>query len=316
MLATPGTRLKINGPKNDLPREAKVKASDFAYFRARSVSDAVAAFRKCAGDARYLAGGQSLLAMMNLRLVVPDLLIDIASIEVLKGIELRGSEVRVGALARHFEILNSPVITAHVPLLSAAAPWVAHPAVRNKGTMGGSIALADPAAEFPAVVLALNARVELDNGERVRFVTAKDFFLDLHKTAAEPEEILSAVWFPVSAPGIRCCFHELARRRGDTAIVGVAVVAVLQAGIVTEISIVFFAVGPTPTSAARAEAALTGSDLSDRHISACLELLGDDLSASNDLHVSSATRLHLARVLLGRQLIKLRLPAVEAAVTP
>jgi len=165
-------------------------------------------------------------------------------------------------------------------------------------------------------VLALNARVELDNGERVRFVTAKDFFLDLHKTAAEPEEILSAVWFPVSAPGIRCCFHELARRRGDTAIVGVAVVAVLQAGIVNEISIVFFAVGPTPTSAARAEAALTGSDLSDRHISACLELLGDDLSASNDLHVSSATRLHLARVLLGRQLIKLRLPAVEAAVTP
>ena len=293
-----------------------MKASDFAYLRARSVGDAVAAFRKCAGDARYLAGGQSLLALMNLRLVVPDLLIDIASIEALRGIELRGNEVRVGALTRHCEVLNSPVITAHVPLLTAAAPWVAHPAVRNKGTMGGSIALADPAAEFPAVALALNARIELGNGERVRFVNAKDFFLDLHKTAAEPEEILSAVWFSASAPGVRFCFHELSRRRGDAAIVGVAIVAVLQTGIVTEISIVFFAVGPTPTRAAGAEAVLTGSDLSDRHISTCLESLGDDLSASNDVDVSSATRLHLARVLLGRQLIKLRLPAVESAVTP
>jgi carbon-monoxide dehydrogenase medium subunit len=293
-----------------------MKASGFAYFRARSVSDAVAAFRNCEGDARYLAGGQSLLASMNLRLLAPDLLIDIANIEGLRGIHRRGNEVRVGALTRHAEILSSPIIVASVPLLAAAAPWVAHPAIRNKGTMGGSIALADPASEFPAVTCALNARIELDNGERVRFVNANEFFLDLYETAAEPDEILSAIWFPVSTSNARYCFEELARRRGDYAIVGVAISANFRAEIIEDIRIVFFSVGPTPLVALRAEAALKGVDLSDRVIAASQQALADDLSAaSDDVHVSAATRLHLARVLLRRQLHKLRLPASAAGAS-
>lgn len=283
-----------------------MKAGDFAYIRAQSVGDAVAAFRSCEGDARYLAGGQTLLAAMNLRLLAPDLLIDIAHIDALRGIERRGNEIRIGALTRHAEILSSPVVAAHVPLLAAAAPWVAHPAIRNKGTIGGSIALADPASEFPAAALALNARIELDNGERQRFVLAQDFFLDLYETAAEPGEILAAVWFPVAAPDQRCSFDELARRRGDYAIVGVAITAAFAGAAVETIRIVFFSVGSTPVRALHAEAALTGTVLGDGDIEAARRALGEDLSPSDDVQVSAETRMHLASVLLGRQLAGLR----------
>ncbi|NVN88311.1 MAG: xanthine dehydrogenase family protein subunit M [Rhodopseudomonas sp.] len=289
-----------------------MKAGDVAYFRAQSVSDAVAAFRSCEGDARYLAGGQSLLAAMNLRLLTPDLLIDIAHIDALRGIERRGGEIRIGALTRHAEILSSPIIASHVPLLAAAAPWVAHPAIRNKGTIGGSIAFADPASEFPAVALALNARIELDNGDSVRFVEAQDFFLDLYETAAEPGEILSAVWFPVATPDQRCTFDELARRRGDYAIVGVAIVADFSGEIVDRIRIVFFSVGSTPVRALRAEAALTGTALVDTDIELAQQALAGDLSPSDDVQVSAATRMHLASVLLRRQLGKLPVPTPKA----
>lgn len=291
-----------------------MKASGFAYFRANSVGDAVAAFRNCEGEARYLAGGQSLLASMNLRLQAPELLIDIAHIGELRGIEIRGSEVRIGSLTRHAEVLSSPIIAARVPLLAAAAPWVAHPAIRNKGTMGGSIALADPASEFPAVALALNARVELHNGDRVRFVDADDFFLDLYETAAEPDEILAAVWFPISGPNARSCFDELARRRGDYAVVGVAIAANFRAEIVEDIRIVFLSVGPTPQRAQRAEAALKGTALGEEDIAASQRALADDLSAaSEDINTSAATRRHLAGVLLRRRLDTLRLSASAGA---
>jgi carbon-monoxide dehydrogenase medium subunit len=249
---------------------------------------------------------------MNLRLLTPDLLIDIANIESLKGIARHGDEIRVGALTRHSEVLASPMIGAQVPLLAAAAPWVAHPAIRNKGTMGGSIAYADPASEFPAVVRVLNARIELDNGERVRFVEADDFFLDLYETAAEPGEILSAVWFPVASPNQRCTFDELARRRGDYAIVGVAINASFSDDIVEAIKIVFFSVGSTPMRAQLVEAALIGTALNDHDIETAQTALAEDLSPSDDVHVSAETRMHLASVLLRRQLCKLRTPAHEA----
>jgi carbon-monoxide dehydrogenase medium subunit len=288
-----------------------VKAGHFAYIRAQSVREAVAAFRNCEGDARYLAGGQTLLAAMNLRLQTPDLLIDIAHIDALRGIERRGDEIRVGALTRHAEILSSPIISNHVPLLASAAPWVAHPAIRNKGTIGGSIAFADPASEFPAVALALDARIELDNGEHTRLVQAKDFFVDLYETAAEPGEILSAVWLPAALPAQRCTFGELARRRGDYAIVGVAITADFAGVIVERIRIVFFSVGSTPVRAVQAEAALIGTALKDGDIEAALRALRENLSPSDDVQVSAETRMHLASVLLRRQLGKLRMPTPE-----
>ena len=284
-----------------------MKASNFSYLRASSVSEAVAAFRAAEGEAKYLAGGQSLLASMNLRLQAPSLLIDIASIDALRGISQRGDELRIGALTRHAEILDSPEIAAQVPLLAAAAPWVAHPAIRNKGTLGGSLALADPASEFPAVALALGARIELDNGERTRFVAAEDFFVDLYETAAEPDEIVTAVWFPRAKPNARFAFDELARRRGDFAIVGVAAATEFGGDIVDDVRIVFFSVGPTPLRALGVEAALRGGDLSPANIGEGLAALAHDLEdASDDAQTSAATRRHLAGVLLRRQLGALR----------
>lgn len=288
------------------PGEATLKASNFAYVRARSIGDAVAAFRGCDGEARYLAGGQSLLAALNLRLLAPDLLIDISQIDALRGIELRGDELRIGALTRHAEVVASPLIAVHVPLLAAAAPWVAHPAIRNKGTLGGSIAFADPASEFPAVALALNARIELDDGDRRRFVMAEDFFLDLYETAAEPGEIVSAVWFPAARPSHRHAFDELARRRGDYAIVGIAIAAEVAGDVVNEIRIALFSVGATPILARGAAAALHGTTLHDDDIAGAQQALAEELSPSEDVQVSSATRLHLASVLLRRQLAALR----------
>ncbi|MGP9812680.1 FAD binding domain-containing protein [Rhodopseudomonas sp. NSM] len=283
-----------------------MKASNFAYVRARSIGDAVAAFRGCAGEARYLAGGQSLLAAMNLRLLASDLLIDISRIDALRGIERRGDEVRIGALTRHAEVQTSPLVAEHVPLLTAAAPWVAHPAIRNRGTFGGSIAFADPASEFPAVALALNARIELDNGEQRRLVAAEQFFQDLYETAAEPGEIVSAVYCPVAGAGDRFTFDELARRRGDYAIVGTAIAATFDGDAIARMRIALFSVGATPFLARGAAAALCGTTLRDADIARAQAALADELSPSEDAHVSAETRLHLASVLLRRQLGKLR----------
>lgn len=282
-----------------------MKAPDFAYFCAGSVDDARAAFAACAGDARYLAGGQSLLAALNLRLLAPDLLIDISRIETLRGIEQRGDQIRIGAATRYSEVMNSQIVAGHVPLLQAAVDFVAHPAIRNKGTIGGSLALADPAAELPAVALALNAQFEILGDHGARFVAADDFFRDLYETAIEAGEILLAVWFPCARPSQRFAFDELVRRRGDYAIIGNAIVADVEDGGIRDIRITFFSAGPTPMRARGAEKALTGQVISTGGISAAQDSLDGDLMLDGDPSTSAETRLHLARVLLGRQLNKI-----------
>jgi carbon-monoxide dehydrogenase medium subunit len=210
-------------------------------------------------------------------------------------------------LTRHAEVLSSPLIARHVPLLAAAAPWVAHPAIRNKGTLGGSLALADPASEFPAVALALDASIELDSGERVRRVKASDFFLDLYETAIEPGEILTAIWFPCARRDERFAFGELARRRGDYALAGVAMAAQFRDDVIDDIRIVFLSVGRTPLRASAAEAALTGQRFTHQAIRTCRVAVAQDLiDASEDVQTSAAARRHLAGVLLERQLDGLR----------
>ena len=293
-----------------------MKAPGFDYIRAGSIEDAVAAFRGCQGDAKYLAGGQSLLAAMNLRLSTPDLLIDIGNIASLRGIERRDDEIRIGALTCHTDIIASDLIAENVPLLASAAPYVAHPAIRNKGTIGGSLALADPAAEFPAIACALDARIELSDGEKTRSVRADEFFLDLYETALKPGEILSAVCFPVKRPTQRFAFDELARRRGDYAIVGIAVAATFDADVVEDIRLVFISVGPTPMRAPHAENCLRGRTLSDDCSAAAQDALAQDLSPDDDPQVSAATRMHLARTLLKRRLAAIRTPANTGGRAP
>jgi carbon-monoxide dehydrogenase medium subunit len=210
--------------------------------------------------------------------------------------------LRIGALTRHHEVLTDPLIRRHAPLYSEAAPHVAHPAIRNKGTLGGSISHADPASEFPAMTLALGAELEIASRDGVRRVPADDFFLDLFQTAIEPGELLVAIHVPVVQPSHRWAFHELARRRGDFALVGCGVLAEFVDDVVKQVRIAFFSVGSTPLRARQAEDSLIGKKLDQAAIAAAQAVVGDDLDPPEDEHTPPAMKRHLARVLLGRLL--------------
>lgn len=289
-----------------------MKARAFDYRRVASVAEALDAYAACSGEARYLAGGQSLLPALNLRLDAPDLLIDIGRIEALRGIAIDGESLRIGALTRHAETLASPLIAAHAPILTQAAAYMAHPAIRNLGTMGGSLSLADPASELPACMRALGATLEITGPDGVRAVAADDFFRDLYETALVPGELLSAVRVPLAATGSRMHFSEIARRRGDYAMVGLAANLVLADGIVTSARFGFCSVGPTPMRAPATEAMLTGRPLDPDAIAAARAALAEDLSPDEDDSLSGVARMHLARVLLGRVLATLGDGRVEA----
>ncbi|MBX9589677.1 MAG: xanthine dehydrogenase family protein subunit M [Hyphomonadaceae bacterium] len=282
-----------------------MKARAFEYVRASSLQDAFEAFARVSGDCCYLAGGQSLVPSLSLRLQAPAMLIDISRIDELRGITLADDMLRIGALTRHAEMLTSPEIARHAPLLQLAAPHVAHPAIRNRGTIGGAIALADPAAEFPAVTLALDAEFEIAGPEGLRRVRAEGFFKGLYETALEPGEILTAIRIPPFRAGDRAVFDELARRRGDYAIVGAGIQGRVAGDRIESLRIAFLSVGPAPIRARHAEAAVAGHALSPAVIAGAQAALERDLDPAEDPQTSPAMRLHLARVLLGRLLGRL-----------
>lgn len=176
-----------------------MKPARFAYVRAASVDDAIALLGTHGDGARLLAGGQSLVATLNMRLSAPDLLIDINGIAGLSDIRLNGNTVEIGALARHAQVERSKVIARHAPLIAQAMPFIAHPAIRNRGTFGGSIALADPAAELPACVLALGGALQIAGPDGPRSVAADDFFTGLFETALGPQDMLTAVHLPAAS---------------------------------------------------------------------------------------------------------------------
>ena len=208
--------------------------------------------------ARVLAGGQSLLASLNMRLSSPELLVDITGLKELSGIRAHNGALRIGALTRHRDIERSAEVARHVPLLAQAVPHVAHVAIRNSGTLGGSLALADPAAEYPACAPALDATLVIGGAGGERRVAARDFFRALYSTALGPGELLLAAEFPLLGAGYRSEFVELARRHGDYAIVGVAAHARVERGSVSDLRLAYLGVGATPVRARRAEAAIEG----------------------------------------------------------
>lgn len=285
-----------------------MKARAFDYLRVSSVADALAAFA-AAKDARYIAGGQSLIPSLSLRFQSPELLIDISRIAELKGVRVTDGRLRIGALTRHVDILNSREVGRFAPLLQHAAVHIAHPAIRNRGTLGGSLAHADPAAEFPAMVLALDAEIEVAGRNGTRRIVAEQFFRGLFETALQPGEIITTVSVPLFGKDDRCAFDELARRRGDFAIVGVGMQARFAAGIVQSARIALLSVGLTPVRARAVEAALLGRTLDSESIAAAQTALAQDLDPSDDQQATAATRQHLARVLLGRVLARLGEPA-------
>ncbi len=282
-----------------------MKAPRFAYARPASVAEALALLEKHKDEARVLAGGQSLVPMLNFRVAAPKVLVDINRIAALAGIKVAKNHVRIGALTRHVELERSADIARHLPLVAAAMPHVAHPAIRNRGTFGGSCALADPAAELPACALVLAATFIAAGKKGERRIAAQDFFRGLYATALKAGELLVAAEFPLPKPGYASAFGELARRHGDYAMVGVAVHGSTRDGKFTDMRVAFFGVGDRPQRAAQLERALDGRPAAAKTIAAALAELDADLSPCADLHGSAATKLHLAKVLAGRVLGKM-----------
>lgn len=271
-----------------------MKASAFEYRRATSIAQACEWLAAHEG-ARLLAGGQSLIPAMNLRLSAPDILIDITGLDELRGVSVNAGVLRLGALVRHVELMQDKLVAQHAPLLTQAIAHVAHPAIRNRGTLGGNLAHADPASELPACMLVLDA-VMIARGPRAeRRIAAADFFVGVFETALAQDELLTAIEIPVAQDGARFSFMELARRSGDYAIVGLAARA--DAGL-RNVRLGYFGVGERPMLAGDAAAAL-GNGAADA-LEAAKGALANDLSPQDDLQGSAALRMHLARVLLER----------------
>jgi carbon-monoxide dehydrogenase medium subunit len=279
-----------------------MKAPRFAYARPASVAEALALLAQHKDEARVLAGGQSLVPMMNFRVATPKVLVDINRIAALAGVKVTRDHVRIGALARHVELERSEDIARHLPLIASAMPHIAHPAIRNRGTFGGSCALADPAAELPACALALGAIFIVAGKKGERRIAAQDFFKGLYATALKAAELLVAAEFPLPKPGYASAFGELARRHGDYAMVGVAAHGSTQGRKFSDMRVVFFGVGDRPQRAMQFEQALEGQAAAAKSIEGALGKLDADLSPRADLHGSTATKRHLAKVLAGRVL--------------
>ena len=284
-----------------------MKARQFAYERARSVGQALDLLARHGEEARIIAGGQSLVPALNLRLAAPGCLVDIGGIEALRGIRVLSDGARerllIGALVRHVELERSPEVARCAPLLTKAVKHVAHAAIRNRGTFGGSIAHADPASEFPACALALDARMHITGREGTRTVAAGDFFRGLHETAVAQGEILTHVEIDAATAGWGSAFAELARRSGDYAMVGVALHGRPRdrRTLFDAVAPVFFSVGDRPVLAREAAGVLTDEAIADAdRLRLAQEALGRDLQPVTTPAISAAACLHLARVLLGR----------------
>lgn len=268
------------------------------------MDEALALLAEHGDDARVLAGGQSLVPMLNLRVARPAVLVDINPVEELAGICVDDGGLHIGALTRHAAVERSPLVAAHAPLLAQAMRYVAHPAIRNRGTFGGSCALADPAAELPACCVALEAEFHVARpGGRVT-VPAADFFRGLYDTALGPGDLLLGARIPLR-PAERCGFGELARRHGDYAMVGLAVQGRIEGGVARGLRPVYFAVGDRPVRATSFAAALEGRPLRADAIDAALPALDAELDPAGDLHASAALKRQLARVLARRVLLEM-----------
>ncbi|HEX8675202.1 MAG TPA: xanthine dehydrogenase family protein subunit M [Longimicrobium sp.] len=281
-----------------------MKPAPFAYHRPDSVEGALALLAEHGYEAKLLAGGQSLVPAMNFRLAAPAVLIDLNRIPGLDVIAEAEGGVRIGAMVRQRSAERSTLLAERAPLIAETLPFVAHAQIRNRGTMGGSIAHADPAAELPAVMLALGARFHLRGPNGTRTVTAEDFFTGLFGTALEPEEMLVEIEVPTAAPNTGFAFDEISRRHGDFALAGVAASVQVDAeGRCTNARIALLSVGDGPVLAAQAAAALDGQTPTDEAIRAAANAAAQqDIDPPGDIHATPAYRRQLAEVLVRRVL--------------
>ena len=276
-----------------------MKAAAFAYARAASVENALELLAAHGDTAKVLSGGQSLMPAMNLRLISPDLIVDIGELAELRGITVNGDLLTIGALTRHVDVLKSPEIAAHAPLLREAIAHVAHPAIRNRGTLGGSLAQADPASELPACMLALDATIVVCGLGGERRIPASEFFTGIYETTLLPQELLVAVELPVICKESAHFFHEFARRHGDYAIAGLAAQAIVRGGQFADLRLGFFAIGDRPLLAAAA-GRLTNVVVTPETLAHASAVLSGELDPQEDQQATPTMRRHLAKVLLTR----------------
>ena len=276
-----------------------MKPPAFQFFAPDSVSEALALLEAHGDDAKLLAGGQSLIPTMNFRLAAPAVLIDLNRISDLAFIREENGGLHIGAMTRQRDVERSELVARLHPLLHETMPYIAHPQIRNRGTIGGSLVHADPAAELPAIALALKARFKIVNKTGERWVEAADFYTGMFGTAVEENDLLAEIVFPQMAKNSGAAFKEIARRHGDYAMAGVAAIIRLdKSGICESARVVFLSVGDAPLLVESACQALTGTQLTDADVDAAAEVAANqDADPVGDIHASAEYRRHLIKVL-------------------
>ena len=276
-----------------------MKPAPFEYHAPRSLDEVLGRLAQAGGDAKLLAGGQSLVPMLNMRLARPAILIDLGRVRSLDYVNESAGHVAIGALTRQRAAEQSATVQRHAPLLAQALPWIAHPTIRNRGTVGGSLAHADPAAELPAVAAALDADLIVAGPKGHRTTKADTFFVSYLTTSLAPDEVLVELRLPRPGPTTRVAFTEFSRRHGDFAIVGVAAaLEVDEARTCRSARLALFGVGPGPVRARAAERVLTGQALADAVITEAAESAAKEIDPHGDLHASAHYRRRLAAVLV------------------
>ena len=281
-----------------------MKPAPFEYFRPRSLDEALSLLAQHGGDAKALAGGQSLIPAMNFRLATPSVLVDLNELSELSYIKDESGGVSIGGMTRQRALERSTLVSNRVPLVAETMPHIAHPAIRNRGTIGGSLAHADPAAELPAVTLALSARLTVSSTARTREIPADEFFVGLFTTAVQPGELLTEIRIPPPPARSGFAFQEMSRRHGDFALVGVAAAVQLdESGRCADARIALLSVGDRPMLAGQAAKTLVGQAPSADVIRAAADAAATrDIDPSSDIHASARYRRQLANVLTRRVL--------------
>ena len=278
-----------------------MKAPDFSYYEAKSLSDAIK-FKSHDDEAVILAGGQSLLPALNMRLSSPSCLIDISKLKDLSDLKLDDNSIYIGALATHNQVMDNSIIKENFPSLIEILKMVAHPAIRNKGTHGGSIAYGDPAAELPAFAVANNAKIILSGLNGNRSVEANDFYLGLFETDIQPDEILVGINYPLLKSNEKIVFEEVCRRHGDYAMAGLIAKVQINQSVIENITLVFFATGDRPNLTFKTSELVVKSGYD---YSTLKKSLSSEIDFTGDLNSSAPMKLHLATILIGKILKKL-----------
>lgn len=276
----------------------------FEYTRARSIREAIGLLQQHGDRAKLLAGGHSLLPMMKLRLSQPEVLIDIGPVEELRGIREDGNFLVIGALVTHDEIANSALVQTKAPLLAEAAAQIGDVQVRNRGTIGGALVHADPAADYPAVVLALEAQMECEGSGGGRTVRAGGWFVDMLTTALGPDEILCRARVPVQTKEQGSCYMKLPHPASGYSLLGVACLLTMDGGTCRDARVAVTGAGPKAVRLSEVEQALAGKRLDENTVAEAAKLAADGLDATDDLHASAEYKRHLATVYAKRAILK------------